>query len=186
MSRAEVRLGELILYIADKCRLDRMFGAIKLNKILWRSDFLAFAELGEPITGVKYRSLEHGPAPRRLLPVRSALVGSGAAELQIQRTGGGRTQDRVVPLRAAATKAFTDSQLKLVDRVIDELWGKSAAEVSNLSHGKAWEIDADGDSIPYEAVFLSDDPPNAADVVPGNWPTSSDGNRNPLGAPHGR
>ena len=34
------RLGELILYIAERCADDHTLGATKLNKILWFSDFL--------------------------------------------------------------------------------------------------------------------------------------------------
>ena len=43
--------------------------------------------------------------------------------------------------------------------------GKIRNEVSHLSHGKAWEVANDGQSIPYEAVFLSDDPIDAFDVA---------------------
>ena len=46
----EVRLLELILYVAEKCQDDPKFGATKLNKILWWADFLAYAQHGTPIT----------------------------------------------------------------------------------------------------------------------------------------
>ena len=49
-ARGDERLGELILYVASKCTEDQLFGATKLNKILWRSDFRAYAKHGEPIT----------------------------------------------------------------------------------------------------------------------------------------
>src|SRR5437660_6974881 len=53
----EVRYKELVLYICQKCATDQKFGATKLNKILYFSDFLAYAELGEPITGFEYQRL---------------------------------------------------------------------------------------------------------------------------------
>ena len=162
-ARREQRLGELILYISDKCAGDRMFGAIKLNKILWWSDFLAYAQHGKPITGVPYQRLGRGPAPKRLLPIRDALVERHDAVVQSHRMLGGLVQDRVVSLREPNLELFTASQIDLVNQVIGALWGKSAREVSHLSHGKAWEIAGDGDGIPYEAVFLSDDPVDAFD-----------------------
>ena len=158
-------LGELILYVSEKCAGDRMFGAIKLNKILWWSDFLAYAQSGRPITGVQYRRLGHGPAPRRLIPVREALVANQDAVVQRQHMLGGLVQDRVVPLREPNLDFFTASQIDLVNEVIRVMWGKSANEVSHLSHGKAWGIANDGDGIPYEAVFLSDCPVDAFDVT---------------------
>ena len=142
-----------------------MFGAIKLNKILWWSDFLAYAQHGKPITGVEYRRLGRGPAPRRLVPVREVLVSNQDAVVQRQHMLGGFVQDRVVPLREPNLELFTASQIDLVNQVIGTLWGRSANEVSHLSHGKAWEIANDGESIPYEAVFLSDDPADAFDVA---------------------
>ena len=62
------RFKELVLYVCEKCVADPRFGATKLNKILYFADFLAYAESGEPITGMEYRENLNGPARRRLLP----------------------------------------------------------------------------------------------------------------------
>ena len=160
----EDRLRELMLYVARRCADDTTFGAVKLNKILWWSDFLAFAERGEPITGVEYQSLENGPAPKRLLPIRDELISNGDAEVSVSARGQYR-QDRLVPLREPNLDVFTSAQIALVDKVIDDLWQKTAADVSRLSHGKAWEVAGYGNSIPYEAIFLSDDPVDPSDVA---------------------
>ena len=40
---------------------------------LWWSDFLAYAETGEPITGLEYMRLGNGPVPKRLMPVREDM-----------------------------------------------------------------------------------------------------------------
>ena len=60
------KLQELILYIARRSEDDRHFGANKLNKLLFYSDFLAYAKTGRSFTGAPYERLEHGPAPRGL------------------------------------------------------------------------------------------------------------------------
>lgn len=163
--QGEVRLGELILHVADKCTRHRLFGAIKLNKILWWSDFLAYGQHGTPITGVEYQRLDRGPAPRQLVPIRDRLVANGDAVVQPQRVLGGLVQERVIPLRPPKLDLFTASQIELVNDVIQLFRGRSARDVSRLSHGKAWEIARHGDSIPYQAVFLSDAPVTARDRV---------------------
>src|SRR2546425_12852222 len=94
----EEKLGELILYISQKCATDPKFGAIKLNKILYLSDFLAFGNWGEPITGVQYQHLRKGPAPRRLLPVRDALQKDGKLVVQKLPLKSGNVQTRTVNL----------------------------------------------------------------------------------------
>lgn len=69
-----VMLKELIVYIANKLALHPKFGATKLNKILFYSDFIAYAKLGKSITGEKYQKLPLGPAPKYLLPVRKKWI----------------------------------------------------------------------------------------------------------------
>lgn len=158
------RLAELILHIATACEDDPNFGATKLNKILWWADFLSYARHGQPITGVEYQRLKNGPAPKRLLPVRARLVQAGDIVLQ-ERTVFKRTQKRIVPLRKTNYALFTAEQIALVDEVISDLWSDNATTVSEDSHGKAWEIATDKQSIPYEAIFLSDDPISILDVT---------------------
>ena len=152
----EGRFKELILYIAAKCASDQRFGATKLNKILWRADFVAYAQLGQPITGVEYMRLRQGPVPRRLLPLQEQLIDEGRAAVASQTVLGGYTRKVTVPLADPDLSLFTADQIAIVDAVIDEFSGMSAAQVSNISHGKAWQIIADGDLIPYETVFLAD------------------------------
>ena len=164
-AESEVRLRELILYIATECQDDVSFGATKLNKILWWSDFLSFAEYGEPITGIEYQRLRNGPAPRRLLPVRDQMVARGDIVMAEVMGRGGYIEQRLVPLRAATLDVFDSTDIATVDYVIKALRRRTARGVSNLSHGKAWEVASDGDRIPYEAVFLSDAPINRSDVA---------------------
>jgi hypothetical protein len=162
---SEARLRELILYIASECQNDPKFGATKLNKILWWSDFLAYAEYGKPITGIEYQRLGNGPAPKRLVPVRREMEEDGDIALSKVPTRGGYVQQKVVALRPPDLTVFSPTDIATVDHVIRALWRKTATGVSRLSHGKAWEIAGDGQSIPYEAVFLSDDPINRYDVA---------------------
>src|SRR5271154_4436671 len=75
----EKRMIELILYIGAKCGLDEHYGVLKLNKILFFSDFQAFRTRGKPITGAEYAKLPNGPAPRGMKRLRKTLEVSGDA-----------------------------------------------------------------------------------------------------------
>src|SRR5204863_5344149 len=68
------KLAELILFISERSEGDPRFGAGKLNKLLFYSDFGSYRLLGKSITGQQYQKLSNGPAPRRLAAVRDALV----------------------------------------------------------------------------------------------------------------
>lgn len=163
--QSEARLRELILYIAAQCQDDPKFGATKLNKILWWADFLSYAEHGKPITGIEYQRLGNGPAPRRLVPIRNEMEAAGDIAVAEVPGRGGYVQKKIVPLRAPDLDVFSPTDIAVVNDVIQALWRKTAKGVSNLSHGKAWEVAGDGELIPYEAVFLSDDPINRYDVA---------------------
>jgi len=83
----------------------------------------------------------------------------------VRPTAGNHTQKRPVALRSADTDLFTRGELRLVDEVIDDLWGKTADEVSRDSHKVAWHALGDREMIPYEAAFLSDELPTAQDIA---------------------
>jgi hypothetical protein len=161
----EARYRELVLYICQKCASDPKFGATKLNKILYFSDFLAYATLGEPITGFEYQRLPNGPAPRRMVPMRDEMKRRCDLGFQEVKLRGGRTQQRVVNLRGPDLSVFTAEQIALVDRIIEELWNLDAEEVSELSHRMmGWKLAGMNETIPYETVFISAEPLTESDV----------------------
>lgn len=157
------RMQELIVYISDKCQADPTFGATKLNKILFYADFLSFVQHGHPVTGEEYQVLDQGPAPRQMVPVRNSMVEAGDIVVR-SRIHFGRRQIRTISLRDADLSIFSGIDIAIVDHVIEQFWGKSAAEVSNISHGPWWKACHDRESIPYEYAYLSDAPITVADI----------------------
>lgn len=161
----ERKFWELVLYICQRCATDPKFGATKLNKLLYFSDFLAYAQLGEPITGFEYRRLPNGPAPRRFTSVRDEMVKKRDLGFQTVPLSGGRTQYRAVNLRVPDLSVFTAEQISLVDQVIHELWNLDAEAVSDLSHRMmGWRVADLNEVIPYETVFISSEPLTETDV----------------------
>ena len=158
------RLRELVLFIADRCEADPTFGAVKLNKILFFSDFFSFAEHGRAITGVPYKKYGLGPVPTVFRGVRSKMEQSGEIAIRKKRHQGG-VQHRVVPLREPDLGKFSAHDIVMVEQVIEGLWGHSGAEVSELSHARAWKNASEGEAIPYEAAFVSDEPLTERDIA---------------------
>lgn len=165
LPEGEQRFRELCLYICEKCATDPKFGATKLNKILYFSDFLAFARFGEPITGFEYQREKNGPVPKRLVPIRNEMIRSGELAVQPVKLVSGRVQQRSVNLREPRLSIFTPEQIALVDSIIEQFWGLNADEVSDFSHQMVgWKIAEPGESIPYESVFVSAEPLTDADI----------------------
>lgn len=150
----ERKFSELLLYVAARLQEDISGGATKLNKVLFFADFAHVRRTGQPISGAVYQKLEHGPAARRLFAVRQELVDSGAAELREDEFLGYR-QHRLVPKRAADVSVFSVAEIETIDKVLADLEGLNARQVSDLSHEEAgWRLVDFGDTIPYEAALV--------------------------------
>jgi len=159
----EEKFAELLLYVGKRTADDPTVGAVKLNKLLYFAEFSAVRLFGHPITGVEYQRLDNGPAPRRLLPVRQRLVADGSAELRTS-TAFGFAQQRFISLREPDLTAFSTDELQVVDEVVDVLRGKTAAEVSAISHQEAgWRMVGDREIIPYELAVVR--PPRLTDEI---------------------
>ena len=152
------KFRELVLYIAEQSEGDPRFGAVKLNKILYYSDFEAFRVLGESITGATYRKLSEGPAPLQMLEQRKVLLDSGATVLENRPYFTG-TQHRIVAKREPRKDLFQLNELKIVDQVIQGLWHMTACDASEFSHRElGWQAADLGEEIPYQTAWLSPGP----------------------------
>ncbi len=154
------KFKELIVYIAERCQDDPTFGAVKLNKILYYSDFDAYRLLGLPISGATYRKLSEGPAPKELLAAKDELVTQGRVILK-EKSYFNRTQKRLTLGRGelANPEAFSPDERSVIDEVIQFFWGKSAREVSDYSHREpGWLAAQEREPIPYETAWLSSEP----------------------------
>jgi hypothetical protein len=153
VERGRQRFRELIVYVSERCQGDPSFGFVKLNKVLYFADFMAFERFGQPLTGMTYQKLEHGPAARAMPPIMNELVAEGAIRIEVVPRFG-KPQKRAVPQRPANTDIFYPDEMALVDEVITYLDGRSAREVSDISHDIRWESVQLGDAIPYEFIFF--------------------------------
>lgn len=162
------KMKELILYISDRCENDPTFGAVKLNKILFFSDFLACRYFGTPITGQEYQALPQGPAPRRLLPLREELIREQKLFLK-ERQFFGYEQRKPIACVPPSLDRFTPQEIDIVNRVIEVLADKTASEVSELSHQfPGWSLADMGETIPYAVAHVSSSPPTESERAHAN------------------
>ena len=157
----EKKFRELLIYITATCENHSLFGAVKLNKVLFYSDFLAYKQLGKSITGADYLALERGPGPRRLVPIREDMI-----QKRDIAPDNRMSQNRLVPLRDPDLSLFSAQEIAIVDKIIRRFKDENAGSVSELSHAfLGWkaaraegEIKNTNISIPYETVFVKSPP----------------------------
>lgn len=152
----QTRLKELILHIADSRLGDSTFGKVKLAKVLYFADFTSFRLFGKPITGITYVKLPRGPVPQSFFEQLDNMEVKGDIFLRVEPYYT-YEQHRVIPKREADLTLFSGRDIGLVDKIIHDIAGKSAQQVSELSHTLAWDIFEMNAPIPYEAALLSDE-----------------------------
>jgi len=149
------KFKELVLYVARQSEGDQRFGATKLNKLLFFSDFIAYKVSGRPITGQEYFRIEYGPAPKRLLPLKEEMIQDGDC-IEVERNYFGQLQKVVVALREPDLSAFSGTEIALVDQIVKECSNLNAKEISGESHGfVGWQIADDQEDIPYELALVN-------------------------------
>ena len=160
----EERFKELIVFITELCNDDDTFGSVKLNKILYFADFMAYRVLGNPITGATYFKLPEGPAPRQLLSARTDLVAEGRIAIELRPYFNGVQKRPVVVGDGPNTAKFNEQERAIVRSIAKYFRGKSAREVSDFSHLQpGWILAEDRGDIPYETAWLSPDPVDQID-----------------------
>jgi hypothetical protein len=152
----QLRLRELILYVSRRCTGATRFGKVKLNKIIWKSDFDAFAARRVPVTGRPYQRLQFGPAAVEMAPLYGEMLQDGFIHVDQVDLGDGFVEQRTIPDVEPELKLFSQNDLSFVDTALEYYWDKSGTEASDDSRGIAWSTRQDGDPMPYELALLSD------------------------------
>lgn len=139
--------------IASRCNSPETLGAVKLNKVLWLSDLLAFYERGRAITNVRYIKRQFGPVPAPILPVLRELEEEGIVTIRGASHFGKRKKEYIsnVPIDGSF---LTKDEVKAVHWAIDLVCEQHTAKsISNASHDHIWKIAEDGEEIPLFTVF---------------------------------
>ena|SRR6266581_5573479 len=164
MEDKDSRSKELILYIAHECVDDPKFTKLKLFKILFYSDFESFGRYRAPITGMPYRKAPYGPAPANFSRLQEEMIRDRQISIVTRRVYDHSSQ-RLFPLTEPTFNFLSARDIAVVNGWIRHFWGWTAKRVSEYSHGKAWTIAGDSELIPYESVFISDEPVTFEDVA---------------------
>jgi hypothetical protein len=163
IANRENKFKEVVKYIAQRCIDDPTFSKIKLLKILFFSDFESFGRYGLPITGMRYRKAPYGPVPADFLRIEQELLRDKEIAIHSRRVYEFSSQ-RLFPLTEPNLDMLTARDIAVVEGWIRFFWEKTAKAVSEYSHGLAWKIAQNAEPIPYEAVFISDEPVTFEDV----------------------
>lgn len=156
------KFKELVLLLAQRSANDPRMSRVKLNKLLYLSDFEAFRRRGRSITGATYVRGEHGPMAAELPGAEQELGRRGYLEWT-RAEAGPHTQKIPVAREPADEGQFDEFELRIITEAITELLPHGGKGASEWSHEQSagWNlVDEEGDPIPYETAFISTQTPS--------------------------
>lgn len=157
----QARLRELVLHVSHRAEGMERFGLIKLNKIVWKADFSAFAARGMPVTGRAYQRLPLGPAPVEMRPLLAEMLQDRLITFKLISFGTGPDGQEIIEHRPLTQEMpslrwFSRDDLEFVEQAIAYYWSMTGTETSDDSHGPAWRTRQNLDPMPYESALLAD------------------------------
>jgi hypothetical protein len=145
----------LVHYVVASCDDPHRLGAVRLNKICWFADTLAYRLEGTSITGERYIKRARGPVARAMMPAIQELRDEGKIHVRDQAFAAHKMR-LFTPLEDADKSVFSAVELDLIDTVMAEVCDKYTAEsISAVTHDHIWEAANDGEEIPLYATLAS-------------------------------
>jgi len=152
MNRA--KLKALVHYVIAKSDPSRL-GAVRLNKILFYIDSVAFRADGQSVTGETYVKRQLGPVPQDILGILGELEHENAIVIR-DRDRFGISARQYIARTAADTASLSEDDLTLAEDVRAMICENfSANAISAVSHDKVWEAANIGEVIPLAATLVS-------------------------------
>jgi uncharacterized phage-associated protein len=168
IAKSDNRLEELVVLLASRSKDDPKFGAIKLNKLLFYSDFIAYRLLGQPITGQEYFALENGPALRHKARFWNRMEKSKSIAVRREPTFFDTPREVTLALREPNVSIFTPQQLDVVYRVLTLCRDMDGSDLSQLTHQfPGWKLAREKETIPYSIALVGSRKPSPKEVAYG-------------------
>jgi len=146
------KFKEVLLYILQKVGSRPNVGESVLYKLLYFIDFDYYEKYEEQLVGATYKKNHYGPTPNEFQKIVGRMEGKDLSKVKGEYFQ--YPQTKYLPLREADLSKLNANELKMIDRVLERLSDKTAAEISAYSHNDVpWLTTEDGKVIEYESVF---------------------------------
>jgi putative zinc finger/helix-turn-helix YgiT family protein len=134
------KLGNLIVYFAENVKPFM----VKLNKLLFYTDFLNYKSTGYSISGFPYTAISMGPVPENYGIFFQILENEGYIQNEYVPFRNGEGSERFIAKKEFDEALFTEIELENLKKVATKFLDISTDDIKEISHKEsAWlnEID---------------------------------------------
>lgn len=136
------KLVNLILHLAGRSDIPNL-GMVKLYKLIFFCDVTHLREHGTSITGSDYIKFQHGPVPSRAERQLKNMRKAGSVHTDRVPLSADCELHQVKSNEAADLSVFVATELAVIDSVAKQLGGKTASDLSDMSHDEPAWIEAE-------------------------------------------
>jgi uncharacterized phage-associated protein len=160
------KLAELVVLLARRSEGDPLFGGIKLNKLLFYADFLAYLRFGKPITGQEYFALEQGPALRYKARLWKKMIDRGDIVVRKEASSFFDTEkETTIAMREPNIEKFAKEELNLIFNLLATCREKYGNDLSEWTHRFAgWRLSKEKETIPYSVALVGERQPTRDEI----------------------
>ena len=147
----------LVHYICCTCHDPTKLGTVKLHKILWLSDVLAFLNFNKPITSETYIKKDYGPFSSHLSDMIKELEREKRLSVREIEWAEGKKKREFIGSGDPDKSLFTAEEIRLINDIRDYVCDDhTAGTISDLTHDDIWKMACMNEQLPYEAILVSD------------------------------
>ncbi len=135
-----VKLENLIKILIKSCRQE-FNDRLKLNKLLFYTDFLNYKENGASITGLTYRAIPYGPAPTYYDNILAWLMNEEVLISNWIKDENNAAHEVFEVQTEGNIEVFTTEERETIETIIKKLKDISSWDLVDLSHQEtAWKV----------------------------------------------
>lgn len=126
---------------------------LKLNKLLFFTDFIHYKNFGTSISGLSYRAIQYGPVPANYDNIYAYLESENIVSTQFLKLANGGAREVFITENVFFNKnLFTEEEIVTISTIVEKFANISTWEIVDLSHKeKAWkELEDKKELIGYQ------------------------------------
>ncbi len=114
---------------------------LKLNKLLFYTDFANYKNTGYSITGLSYRAIQHGPVPTNYDNIFACFQNEGLITSNWVKENKGAAKEYFLTEKEYDSTLFSESEKSTIDAIINKFKNTRTWDLVDLSHKEKGWID---------------------------------------------
>jgi putative zinc finger/helix-turn-helix YgiT family protein len=150
------RIASVLVTFLNQCDIE-FNDMIKLNKLLFYTDFLNYKLFGQSITGLTYRAVKYGPVPTDYRNIYTYFSNEEIIESSWLKETNGSAKEVFRPLAECDAGLFNSHEKIVIEFVIQLFKNTSSWDLVDISHKEqAWiDLHAEKEVIDYQHYAFS-------------------------------